>query len=138
MRMGDEQLKIQKIDGFSRIYQAECFPNEFLTMMGKNKGEQARYLRWLYTWLAVLDREGMRALDLSQFEYLRETDNPRLFAIRHPHSQINERYIYIYEAGESAILLTAFMEKSKRDYDFAITRAKNILKELEESDYGTS
>jgi len=131
-------LKLQKLGGFSRIYQAECFPDEFSAMMGKNKGEQSRYLRWLYTWLAVLDREGMKALDLSQFEYLRDTANPRLFAIRHPHSQINERYIYIYEDGESAILLTAFMEKSKHDYDYAITRAKNILKELEESDDGTS
>jgi len=131
-------IEIQKLHGFNRIYQAECFPSEFSDVFGKNKGEQARYLKWLYTWLVVLDREGMRALELSQFEHLQDTENPRLYAIRHPHSKINERYIYIYEDGEAAILLTAFMEKSSNDYKAAIIRAKNIIKELEETDDGTS
>ena len=73
----------------------------------------------------------MAALKLEQFEHLRETRNPNLYAMRHPHSQINERYIYAYSDGESTILLTAFKEKSVRDYKLAIRRAQRLLAELE-------
>jgi len=124
-------LEIQKLAGFERIYQAECFPDEVKDMFGKSTGEMNRYMKWLYTWLTVLDSEGMNALNLEQFEHLKGTGNPNLFAIRHPHSQINERYIYVYVDGESAILLTAFKEKSPSDYLSAIVRAENIYAELE-------
>ena len=90
-----------------------------------------RYMKWLYTWLSVLDSDGMSALNLEQFEHLKNTSNPNLFAIRHPNSQINERYIYVYSDGESVILLTAFKEKNARDYQSAITRAEQIFSELE-------
>ena len=104
-------MKLEKVAGFDRIYQVDSFPNEFNAMFGKNKGEQKRYLQWLYTWLTVLDSQGQKAITLQQFEYLLDTDDPRLYAIRHPHSQINERYIYVYVDDDAAVLLTAFMEK---------------------------
>jgi len=125
-------LEIQKLKGFGRIYQAECFPSEVDSMFGKSSGDKARYLKWLYTWLSVLDDEGMGVLNLEQFEHLKGTSNPNLYAIRHPHSQINERYIYVYADGESTILLTAFKEKNANDYKFAIARAERIFSELEE------
>jgi hypothetical protein len=125
-------LEIQKIAGFTRIYQAECFPAEIDAMFGKSAGEKNRYLRWLYTWLSILDGYGMEVLTLEQFEHLKNTDNPHLYAIRHPHSQINERYIYVYVDNESAILLTAFKEHDTRDYEAAIDRAARIYAELEE------
>lgn len=86
----------------------------------------------LYMWLSILDGHGMEALNLEQFEHLKNTDNPRLYAIRHPHSQINERYIYVYMDDEGAILLTAFKEHDARDYEAAINRAAGIYAELEE------
>jgi hypothetical protein len=104
-------LKIQKVVGFNRIYQAECFPEEVDSIFGKSAGEKRRYLRWLYTWLSILDNYGMEALTLEQFEYLRNTVDPHLYAIRHPRSQINERYIFVYTDDESAILLMAFKPK---------------------------
>ena len=55
-----------------------------------------------------------------------------LYAIRHPHSIMNERYLYVYMDDESAVLLTAFMEKDKKDYNAAIKRAQNIYSKLEE------
>jgi hypothetical protein len=125
-------LEIQKIVGFNRIYQAECFPAEVDAMFGKSSGEKRRYLQWLYAWLSILDDSGIEALSLEQFEHLKNTDNPHLYAIRHPHSQINERYIYVYADEESAILLTAFKEHDKRDYESAIARATRIYTELEE------
>ena len=125
-------LNIQKVIGFNRIFQAECFPDEVRAMFGKNTGETNRYLKWLYTWLSVLDSEGMGALNLEQFEHLKSTDNPDFYAIRHPHSQINERYIYLYADDESVVLLTAFKEKNSRDYLSAIARAEHIFRELED------
>ncbi|GHS98584.1 hypothetical protein AGMMS50276_20650 [Synergistales bacterium] len=125
-------LEIQKVVGFTRIYQAECFLSEVDAMFGKSTGDKQRYLRWLYTWLSVLDDCGMEALAFEQFEHLKNTDNPHLYAIRHPHSQINERYIYVYMDEESAILLTAFKEHDARDYEAAIARAARIYSKLEE------
>ena len=127
-------MKLEKVAGFDRIYQVESFPDDIDTMFGKNKGERKRYMQWLYTWLTVLDSQGQKAITLQQFEYLLDTDAPRLFAIRHPHSQINERYIYVYADDDAAVLLTAFMEKSSDDYKAAIARAKRIYLELEEND----
>ncbi len=125
-------LDIQKLSGFNRIYQAECFEAEVSAMFGKSTGDKKRYLKWLYTWLSVLDSDGMATLNLEQFEHLKDTNNPNLYAIRHPHSQINERYIYVYADSESTILLTAFKEKDARDYKAAISRAERIFAELED------
>ena len=125
-------LDIQKLAGFNRIYQAECFPDEVDAMFGKSTGEKARYMKWLFKWLTILDSDGMNALNLEQFEHLTKTDNPHMYAIRHPQSQINERYIYVYADEESAILLTAFKEKNPHDYQSAITRAEHIYAQLEE------
>lgn len=122
-------MDIQKLAGFHRIYQAECFEDAMNAMFGKSTGDKKRYLKWLYTWFTVLDTEGMAALNLEQFEHLKDTANPNLYAIRHPHSQIDERYIYADD--ESTILLTAFKEKSPRDYKAAIARAEQIFAELE-------
>ena len=101
-------------------------------MFGKNTGEMSRYLKWLYTWLSVLDSDGMDALNLEQFEHLKGSKNPNLYVIRHPHSQINERYIYVYVNDESTVLLTAFKENNSSDYQPAILRAEHILAELED------
>jgi len=123
-------LEIQKLADFNRIFQADCFPDEVNKMFKKSIGEKKRYIKWLYTWLSVLDCEGMNALNLEQFEHLKDTSNPNLYAIRHPHSKINERYLYIYADEESSILLTAFKEKNTSDYQSAIKRAKRIIAEL--------
>jgi len=66
-------LEIQKLAGFNRIYQAECFPDEVRKIFGKSTGEMDRYMKWLYTWLTVLDSDGMSALNLEQFEHLKDT-----------------------------------------------------------------
>ncbi|MCL2338031.1 MAG: hypothetical protein FWC60_11500 [Firmicutes bacterium] len=124
-------MEIQKVAGYNRIYQAECFPNEVKDMFGKNIGEMRRYLKWLYAWLHVLDKAGLDALNFEQFEHLKVTERPHLYAIRHPHSVINERYLYVYIDDESVILLTAFMEKDAKDYLAAIKHAQNIYSELE-------
>jgi hypothetical protein len=125
-------IKAERIKGFKRVYQAESFPTEFEAMFGKDKGETERYRRWLRIFLSVLDEMGVGALALDQFERLRGEDSRGLCALRHPHSKINERYIYIYASNEKSILLTAFKEKSAKDYAAAIRRAKGVLCKLED------
>jgi len=125
-------LKTQKLAKFIRIYQAECFPGEVNKMLGKNTGDKVRYLNWLNDQLLILDKMGMFALNLEQFEHLKGTKNPKLYAIRHPHSKINERYLFLFSFGEKTILLTAFKEKNTGDYKSAVLRAENICANLEE------
>jgi hypothetical protein len=129
-------VRIQKVEGYRRIYQAECFQNEFTDIFGKDKSELEKCKDWLTTWLAILDGQGTGAIRSRQFEQLKGTDAPRLYAIRHAHSKNNERYLYVYagilEDNESVVLLTAFKEKSATDYKTAISRATNIYTELEE------
>jgi len=131
-------MKIEKVAGFQRIYQAESFPGDFEAMFVKNTGERKRYLLWLYTWLTILDQQGLNAVTLQQFEHLKNTTNPHLYSLRHPHSAINERYIYMYVDGEAAVLLTAFKEKNSGDYISAIARAKRIYSELEDNNDGST
>ena len=126
-------MKLEKTSGFRRIYQAESFPDDVEDMFKKSKGQRKRYLLWLYTWLTILDNQGCDALALQQFEYLKNTTNPRLYALRHPHSGINERYIFVCVSDEAIILLTAFKEKGVSDYAIAIARANRIFSELEEN-----
>jgi len=125
-------LKTQKLLNFNRIYQAECFPCEVDKMFGKSTGDKNRYLRWLEDRLLFLDKRGMSVLNLEQFEHLKGTQNPKLYAIRHPRSILNERYIFVFTLGQKSILLTAFKEKSTKDYQVAIKRAESIYAELEE------
>ena len=122
--------KIEKIHGLKHIYKVESFNDELDSLFKKNKGARQRFESWLYLQLSILDRMGMEALKLENFEKLK-TDPP-LYAIRHPHSILNERYIYIYCDGEDVLLLSAFKEKSTSDYNPAIQRAHNLIKELEE------
>lgn len=108
VQKGGENKEIQKLTGFSRIYQAECFPDEVNKLFGKNTGDKKRYLKWLFAWLSVLDNDGKSALNLEQFEQLKGAINPYLYVIRHPHNQINERYIYIYADEDCTVFLTAY------------------------------
>jgi hypothetical protein len=123
-------MDIIKINGYTKIFAAEIFSDDFEKMFGKNRGEIARYESWLAAILVILDNEGMNALKFMQFEHLQSTSNPNLYAIRHPGSKINERYIYIYMSGESSVLLTAFKEMGNADYEKAINRALAICEEI--------
>jgi hypothetical protein len=124
-------VTIEKRVGFNRIFQADSFAEEVNNLFGKGSGEKERYLIWLRTWLRFLDDEGLAAIDREQFEYIKGTIHPQLYAIRHPHSNINERYLYTFFKNEFVILLTVFKEKSASDYKAQILRATNIYLRLE-------
>jgi hypothetical protein len=125
-------MEVRKTAGYSRVYQAECFAEEIDGIFGKSAGEKKRCLRWLYAWLTVLDRRGVSArnLNLNPVEPLKNTEKPRLYALRHFHSPSNERYIFAEEPGCNIILLTAFKEYATCDYKPAICRASRIYSEI--------
>ena len=73
---------------------------------------------------------GSCAIRLPRFEKLENADG--LYAIRHK-SKLNPRVIFTFQLeGGVIVLLTAFKEKSKSDYDAAVKRSKQIMKGLEE------
>ena len=123
-------LKVLKLEGLNNIYIVATFMDDFSNLFGKNKGDTKRYREYLFRWLKRLDEEGLSVLSYDQFEKLEDTDI-KLYAIRHPNSQINERYIFITGYKNGYILLTSFLEKSTDDYNNAIRRSQNIYRQLE-------
>lgn len=131
--MGVVFLKYNKVSGFERVYQADCFQSDFLKLFGKSKNAVNRHWKYLYRCIRRLDQDGLHVLTEEQFEYINGTNNPKLYAIRHPHSILNERYIFFANTGRTFILLTAFKEKSGKDYYAPnIERANNIIAQLED------
>ena len=126
-------MELIKTEGFKNIYEVEQFQKEFKKIAKNNK----RYYKWLFLKLSALEKLGMKALNLENFEPLQHT-NPKLYSIRYPHSPLNPRVIYIYANGNEIHLLTAFKESSKKsnsDYNFAIKLAQERLKYIEEKYY---
>jgi hypothetical protein len=138
--MEEAFMKVEKLEGYCRIYQAESFQKDFRDTFGKNRGETARHREWLARMLYVLDMDGRKAIVRPQFEQLVNTGKPMLFSMRHPHSGSNERYLYAFEsdeqikADENIILLTVFLEKSGKEYKQFMARAGRVFRELDWSD----
>lgn len=89
-------------------------------------------IKWLIVKLSILEKYGMKALQLEGFESLSGTD-PKLYSIRYPHSKLNPRVIYVYANGTDIILLSAFKEGSKKgnsEYESAIKLTYDRLKYL--------
>lgn len=106
-----------------------------MSLFGKNGGEVERYKRYYSRCLKRLDEDGLFVLNDEQFEHITGTggsNGPKLYAIRHPGSQLNERYIFFCIEGSRFVMLTAFLEKSGKDYYAPnIKRAYNIIAGLE-------
>lgn len=116
---------------FENIYEVDCFQKEFEQVTSeKIENKNGRYHKWLRKQLNFLDEYGMNALQFENFEVLKNT-NPKLYAIRYPHSIVNPRIIFFYYDGDKVCLLHAFKETSKKsssEYDNAIKIAENRIK----------
>lgn len=122
-------MSICKIDGFNRIYCFDSFFGEYEKLFGKNKSEYRRHLQKLYENLYILDN-GKDAIRMPRFEKLVNVGN--LYAIRHV-TKINPRVIFAFQRSDGVVvLLTSFKEGSSSDYNAALSRAKSLMKELEE------
>lgn len=126
-----DQIYFENMEGLDNIFAVSNLKKEFQSAVNeqwKTKPPWKRYQKKLIADLVVLSQEKERAVDLANFEKLRDTD--RLYSIRHPKSKKNIRVIYtVYEGA--IILLVAFLEKNDGDYKRAINVAERRLKLLE-------
>ena len=126
-----DQIYFENMEGLDNIFAVSNLKKEFQSAVNeqwKTKPPWKRYQKKLIADLVVLSQEKERAVDLANFEKLRDTD--RLYSIRHPKSKKNIRVIYTVDEGE-IILLVAFLEKNDGDYKRAINVAERRLKLLE-------
>ena len=126
-----DQIYFENMEGLDNIFAVSNLKKEFQSTVNeqwKTKPPWKRYQKKLIADLVVLSQEKERAVDLANFEKLRDTD--RLYSIRHPKSKKNIRMIYTVDEG-AIILLVAFLEKNDGDYKRAINVAERRLKLLE-------
>lgn len=126
-----DQIYFENMEGLDNIFAVSNLKKEFQSAVNeqwKTKPPWKRYQKKLIADLVVLSQEKERAVDLANFEKLRDTD--RLYSIRHPKSKKNIRVIYTVDEG-AIILLVAFLEKNDGDYKWAINVAERRLKLLE-------
>ena len=126
-----DQIYFENMEGLDNIFAVSNLKKEFQSAVNeqwKTKPPWKRYQKKLIADLVVLSQEKERAVDLGNFEKLRDTD--RLYSIRHPKSKKNIRVIYTVDEG-AIILLVAFLEKNDGDYKRAINVAERRLKLLE-------
>ena len=126
-----DQINFENMEGLDNIFAVSNLKKEFQSAVNeqwKTKPPWKRYQKKLIADLVVLSQEKERAVDLANFEKLRDTD--RLYSIRHPKSKKNIRVIYTVDEG-AIILLVAFLEKNDGDYKRAINVAERRLKLLE-------
>lgn len=121
-------MEIIKLKDYNNIYAVDSFYSEYQSLFGKSKGSYDKYLKKLRFNLSILDKELKKAIQYQQFEQL---ENSNLYSIRHV-SVLNPRVVYVYIDNDGkVILLSAFKEKSKSDYDRGMNQAKQRLKQLE-------
>lgn len=126
-----DQIYFENMEGLDNIFAVSNLKKEFQSAVNeqwKTKPPWKRYQKKLIADLVVLSQEKERAVDLANFEKLRDTD--RIYSIRHPKSKKNIRVIYTVDEG-AIILLVAFLEKNDGDYKRAINVAERRLKLLE-------
>ena len=129
--MDIDKIYFENMEGLDNIFAVSNLKKEFQSAVNeqwKTKPPWKRYQKKLIADLVVLSQEKERAVDLANFEKLRDTD--RLYSIRHPKSKKNIRVIYTVDEG-AIILLVAFLEKNDGDYKRAINVAERRLKLLE-------
>ena len=122
-------MKLIKLKDYNRIYSVDSLQEEYRKLFGNSRTEYEKCRNKLRTNLHILDRSNIGSvLSYQQFEKLEGED---LYSIRHV-GESNPRVIFAY-IGEQGyiVLLSSCKEKSKNDYQPAIRRARERLKELE-------
>ena len=122
-------MELVKLEDYNHIYAVDTFAKEYKGLFGKSKKDYTSYKQILETNLRILDRVDLQqALTYLQFEKL---ENEELYSIRHV-SKSNPRVIFASVLEGHVILLVAFKEKRESDYQNALRKAKDRMKELEE------
>lgn len=119
-------MEVVHLDDFNRIKCLDVFYDELNKLFSKSIPEKKKYLKFLYAELHKIDN---RKETIQREEPINYKDIT-LYSIR-KRAQKNTRVLYFYMENDNIILLTAFDEKNKADYDNANERAYRRLKNLE-------
>lgn len=119
-------MEVVHLDDFNRIKCLDVFEDELNKLFSKSIPEKKKYLKFLYAELHKIDN---RKETIQREEPINYKDIT-LYSIR-KRAQKNTRVLYFYMKDDNIILLTAFDEKNKSDYDNANERAYRRLKNLE-------
>lgn len=119
-------MEVVHLDDFNRIKCLDVFEDELNKLFSKSIPEKKNYLKFLY---AELHKIVNRRETIQREEPINYKDIT-LYSIR-KRAQKNTRVLYFYMKDDNIILLTAFDEKNKSDYDNANERAYRRLKNLE-------
>lgn len=119
-------MDVVHLDDFNRIKCLDVFEDELNKLFSKSIPEKKKYLKFLYAELHKIDN---RKETIQREEPINYKDIT-LYSIR-KRAQKNTRVLYFYMKDDNIILLTAFDEKNKSDYDNANERAYRRLKNLE-------
>lgn len=123
-------MDLVKLDGYNRIYSVNVFQDEYRKLFGNSRVEYERCRKKLRANLRILDNSRRETiLTYYQFEKIEGED---LYSIRHI-NESNPRVIFAYVSKRgNIVLLSACKEKSTHDYQPALRKAKERLKDLEE------
>lgn len=120
------------MEGCQRLYTLDTVADEFRSeVIGRDRSNAERYLRWLDKCMADLDTYGERAVLLQSFEKIVGSDI--IYSMRYPHSGKNPRVLYFFICDGTPVLLYAFLEKKKADYTHGIQVAEKRAKMVKEN-----
>ena len=122
---GGKLLEIIKLDDFDRIVYLDSFQKELQKLYSKSQDEYKKYLNFLYSELHKIDN---RSDTINREEPIIYNGIP-LYSIRKKMKK-NTRVLYYYMKDNRVILLTAFDEKNRSDYETGKAKAYNRLKIL--------
>lgn len=125
-------MGINRYEDFKNIFAHGSFKKEFLETFKRNEKSIQKEKIWLNKNLEILDQHIDCNLTCDNFCKLKGTGKFDVYKIKH-NNHFNVRYLYFIVANEDiAILLTAFRETNKSDYDINIRKAIDRIKQIQE------
>ena len=125
-------MQLNLVKGLNRVYIIPQVETELEKLYGKSKKDFADYKAYLISQFQIVERVD-KHLDEFPFEHLKEK-HADLYRIRSKSKRKNVRVIYYYQIDEKIVMLCAFEERSKADYDKAIALSLKRIKEIERVD----
>lgn len=123
--IGAGVLEIIPVANFSRIDMVDCFEDELISLFKNSKNQLKSYKKFLMANLYSLENVD----DLSKACEKVKGGKHKIYSI-HKSMAKNTRVLYFCTCGNRIVLLTAFDEKNKNDYNKAISRAEGRIKIL--------
>ena len=125
LKEGNHHLEVVKLPEFTRISAIDIFENEVDKLFNKSTDEKKKYFNFLYAELIKIDNRCGTIAREEPITY----KGYNLYSIRKKMKK-NTRVLYYCCENNTIILLTAFDEKGKDDYERGKQKALKRLKKL--------